>query len=196
MKIFFTASQKGKKYFASYYQRIYKAFENLGFTHIDKEIIKNPSEDSFSKLDTEGIKAYRNFYRKNLNNLKKADINVFECSLPSLSVGFMINKSLDYNKPTIALYLNNNIPYFLEGAQDEEKLFITSYSDKNIEKTIEKISKSAKKSSDKRFNFFISPELLNYLKEASKKEGVTKSTFIRNIIKEHKNRSESNRENT
>ena len=196
MEIFFTASQRGKKYFFSYYKRIYRAFEELGFTHLDNEIVKTPSEDAFSKLDKNGIKAYQAFYRKGLNNLKKAYINVFECSLPSLSVGFMINKSLDYNKPTIALYLDNNVPYFLEGIQDEEKLLIANYSDKNIEKVIQKTVKLAKKSTDKRFNFFISPELLNYLKEASKKEGVTKSTFIRNIIKEHKNRSENNQKYT
>ena len=39
-----------------------------------------------------------------------------------------------------------------------------------------------------RFNMMFSPKLSIYLKEVSEAESVSKATFIRRLIKEHKNK--------
>jgi len=184
MKVFFTASQRGKAYFDSYYKKIFDTLSHLDLENIDSEIVKINSKVFYEELEKEGRKRYIELYKNSMQNIKKADVNIFECSLPSLSVGFMIEKSLEINKPTVALYLKDNIPFFLEGI-NEEKLIVKSYNDSTLETVISEAIEEAKNQSDKRFNFFINPSLLLYLEEASKKNGVTKSTFIRNLILDH-----------
>lgn len=68
---------------------------------------------------------------------------------------------------------------------EEEKLIIKQYNEKNIKKVIKEAIDIARERRDKRFNFFISPKLLEYLEKASFNDGVTKSKFIRNLITEH-----------
>jgi predicted DNA binding CopG/RHH family protein len=43
----------------------------------------------------------------------------------------------------------------------------------------------AREKRDKRFNFFISPKLLEFLEKTSNGDGITKSKYIRNLIVEH-----------
>jgi len=113
---------------------------------------------------------------------------VFYCSFGSLSIGFIIERSLEFNKPTIVLYYKDNLPFFLSGIKDE-KVIVMKYDDDTIVQVVEKALQIASELRDKRFNFFISPELLSYLESSSKKEGVTKSLFIRNLLLEHRKKS-------
>lgn len=184
MKVFFTASMRGQKEFKEYYQKIYHTIKELGYTHLDDEIIQYASTTFYDKLEKEGRKAYVELYKKNMQALHEADICIFECSTHSLSIGFVIEKSLEFNKPTIVLYYKDNLPHFLMGAQ-EEKLVIRSYTEQTIKKVLKETLKDARERKDKRFNFFITPKLLHYLEKTSKEQGVTKSKFIRSLIFEY-----------
>jgi len=188
MKVFFTASPKGRKYFEHYYKRIYASLAQQGLVHIDDEIVALSSKELYRQMEKRGKKKSGDLYKSNLKKVKNADIVFFEASFPSLSVGYMINESLHLNKPTVVLYLEDNPPYFLEGNK-EEKLIIRRYRENDLDSIIKKTVAEAKKRTDRRFNFFISPNLLNYLNRQSKKEGVTKSTFIRNLIVHHMNKN-------
>jgi predicted DNA binding CopG/RHH family protein len=55
----------------------------------------------------------------------------------------------------------------------------------HIKKTLRELLENAREKRDKRFNFFISPKLLEFLENTSNTEGVTKSKYIRNLIVEH-----------
>jgi len=185
MKVFFTASQKGKDKYESYYIQIFNLLKKKGFTHVDSEIISQNSAEFYKNLEEKGSKGNVELYEKNINNIKTADINVFECSFNSLSVGFMVEKSLELNKPTIVLFVSKQKPFFLEGIQDE-KLITGSYDLDTLDSVLSEVMDKAANLRDKRFNFFISPSLLEYLELASKQEGITKSTFIRNLLINHK----------
>lgn len=160
----------------------------MGYQITDDILITVPTNKFYEDLEKEGKKGDINLYKKNLKKIKDSDINLFECSLHSLSIGFMIEKSLEAHKPTIVLYLEDNNPHFLDGIEDE-KLIVRSYNDKNLNDILAEALKEAKIRGDKRFNFFISPMLLSYLEKASKEKGVTKSTFIRNLLLDHMARS-------
>jgi len=56
----------------------------------------------------------------------------------------MINKSIEINKPTIALYLKGNNPLFLSGIESD-RFVITSYNKSNLEKIVKKSLEKAKK---------------------------------------------------
>jgi hypothetical protein len=123
MKVFFTASQRGKNFFDRFYKKIYKIVESQGIEHLDDTLVKITAKSFYQELDSNGTNAQKELYEKNMKAINKADITVFESSLPSLSVGYMINKSLEANKPTIVLYLDENYPHFLKGV-NEDKLIV------------------------------------------------------------------------
>lgn len=181
MKVFFTASMRGQKQYKHLYEKIYRTIKDLGYESIDDEIISRNSNSYYHKLEKEGRKAYIDMYKNNIRSLNEADICVFECTLHSLSIGFVIQKALESNKPVIVLYYKDNLPHFLMGIQ-EEKLMIKSYTEDTIKKALKETLKEARERKDKRFNFFITPKLLNYLETTTKELGVTKSKFIRSLI--------------
>lgn len=188
MKIFFTASQRGKKYFDEYYNIIYKKVEERGFHHIDSTLVNMSVDDFYNRFEQKGLQSYNDLYKENLELIKEADVVVFECSFNSLSIGFMVEKALEMNKPTIVLYLKEHTPYFLAGTK-EDKLIAKSYTKDDLEKIVDKVIDEAIQLRDKRFNFFISPGLLTYLENAARQEGITKSAFLRNLLLAHKKKS-------
>lgn len=185
MKVFFTASHRGKKHFGAYYDSIYKILKEMDFKHLSDTVVSLSTEKYYDILDVEGHEGYVKEYTRILNTIREADIIVFESSYPSLGSGYMIQKSLEMNKPVVALYFKGNMPTFLAGIQDE-KFQLIEYAEKDLEPKIKDAIEKAKSLADKRFNFFISPSLLSYLNQASKEQGVTKSTFIRNLINDYK----------
>lgn len=181
MKVYFTASLRGMQFYEQYYHELYTQIEKLGYNHLDKEIFALNRVQYYSELETTGREQNVDLYKRKMKALQLADICVFEVSLHSLSIGFQIEKALNYLKPTIVLYLEDNKPYFLDGI-DNEKLILSSYNSKNIHDKLKKCFEIAHKKKEQRFNFFLSPDLLNYLEEASRKRATSKSMYVRNLI--------------
>lgn len=188
MKVFFTASQRGKKYFDEYYKVIYEELQNRGYKHIDSTLINTSIDTFYNSLEDSGLDSYNKLYINNLNHIKNADIVIFECSFNSLSIGYMVEKSLQMNKPTVVLYIKGHTPHFLAGTK-EDKLLVKSYTKETLIQTLKAAINEATQLRDKRFNFFISPNLLSYLENAAKKEGITKSALLRNLLLVHQKKS-------
>jgi len=119
-----------------------------------------------------------------MENIQKADICILEVSAHSLGLGYIAQKSLEMSKPTIILYYKDCVPFFLTGAEDD-KLIVESYDEKSLQKVLKNSLIKAREKRDKRFNFFLSPKLLQYIDEGSKKRGITKSKLLRDMIVEH-----------
>lgn len=185
MKVLFTASQRGKKQFGQAYKKIQDFIVNSNYILLQDDILYSEPEDLYKALESGDHKKQTEFYKKKIDAIQKADLCVFEASTHSLSIGFVIQKALEFNKPTIVLYIKDHKPLFFSGV-DNEKLILQEYDDKNLEKQFDSAIQDALHLREKRFNFFISPGLLSYLEHTSKKEGITKSTFIRNLILTHK----------
>ncbi len=181
MKVFFRAPVRSKSIHNTYYKKIYDILEKSGYHLIDKYLLESSTKQHYSKLEEGGEE---DFYNETIKNLKHSDINLFDSSSPSLGIGYQIEKSLEFNKPTVVLYLQDKTPHLFAGIKDE-KLILCKVSFNSLEKVLTKALIEAQHASDKRFNFFIRPSLLTYLESASKKEGITKSTFIRNLILDH-----------
>lgn len=189
MKVYFTSPIRGIGHVEEYIRIIYETIKKLNGVHVDNIINRLDQGRSFyDKLDTGGKNAHSSYFDETINKIKRAEITMFECTIPSLGIGFQIQKSLDCNKPTIVLYFKGNVPHFLAGTQND-KLFLREYTKENILQVVSDAIEEAKHAADKRFNFFISPSLLSYLEEEAKKSDMTKSAFIRKLILEHKKRS-------
>ncbi len=184
MKVFFTgAPQDNELITKGIYQKIYKEIESADYEHVDDEIV-NMSAEEYRNLKDASREVQLKRYHQKLDSIKKADICVFETSTHSLSTGFLINVALEQQKPTIVLYYEDLIPFFLSGVEND-KMIVQQYNEKNIKKAIPAILEQAREKRDKRFNFFISPKLLEFLEKTSNSEGITKSKYIRNLIVEH-----------
>lgn len=190
MKIFFTATYQGTEQFGKYYKLIYEEIAKLGYEHLDHEVI-NITYDNYIKKMEKGREAQVSNYNEVVNFLKKADVCVLETSAHSLGLGFIVQKSLEMGKPTVVLYYKDNVPYFLQGI-DDDKLLIKSYDESNYKKVIKNSLNVAREKRDKRFNFFLSPKLLTYLEKVSQEQGVTKSKILRDLIVEHMRNKSTN----
>jgi len=185
MNIYFTAPIKGIEPIEPHLRQIHKLIQTLGYSHIDNYLERlNNGKKFYDNLDKGGKEAHDRYFTETMDSLINADINIFECSIPSLGVGFQVEKSLTYNKPTVILYYTNHVPHFLVAGTVNEHLLIREYNEKNIADVLQEVIEQAKQISDKRFNFFISPSLLGFLDEESSKRGITKSAFIRQLILE------------
>ncbi len=184
MKVFFTGALQDKEFVSKgLYAKIYKEIESAGYEHVDDEVVKMTS-DEYRDLKDAGREVQLKRYNHKVDSIKKADICIFESSSHSLSTGFLINVALEQQKPTIVLYYEELIPFFLSGVEND-KMVVQSYNEKTLKKVISAILEQAREKRDKRFNFFISPKLLEFLEKTSNTDGITKSKYIRNLIVEH-----------
>lgn len=182
MKVFFVGTNRSEDKLLKNYELLYSEIKNLGYSHLSNFTLTATKD--FQEQMKEGRDKHIAFYNKMIKDIQTADICIFEASSPSLAVGFLIQRSLDYSKPTIVLYYKDNLVYFLSGTEDE-KLIKASYTEDNYKKVLKTALENAREKRDKRFNFFLSPKLLNYIEEASKERGITKSKLLRDMIVNH-----------
>lgn len=127
------------------------------------------------------LKTKKENYIQSIDSVKKTDILVMEVSGHSMSMGYLISKALEMNKPVIALHKKEHMPNFIKGIGDS-KLIISEYDEKNVEEILEKSLKTATGLIDVRFNFFVNSKILNYLDWVSQKRMIPRSVFLRNLI--------------
>lgn len=181
MKVYFSVSPKAKAEFGKIYKSIFDEISRAGYQHLSEEALHEDEDTFYEEMEKGGKDTHKNIFKEKIKFLQTADINIFDLSAGGVGLGFNVEKSLELNKPTIVLYHGDNVPFFLSGI-DDDKFILVGYNDKNWKKVIRETLEIARERRDKRFNFFISPKLLEYLEKASGEEGVTKSKFIRNLI--------------
>ncbi|MFW5703512.1 MAG: hypothetical protein ACOCXQ_01635 [Patescibacteria group bacterium] len=113
--------------------------------------------------------------------VKQAEIIVLLVDEVSIGAGILAEYCVSNSKPTLMLVASDLSDPLLSFI-DDDKFLIKQYNDRNIKKVLLDGIRGAREKRDKRFNFFISPKLLDYLESTSKDEGITKSKFIRNLI--------------
>lgn len=186
MKVLLYASPANSQY-DEYINGMYDEVKKLGYDHVNDEVKTHVIRDILNAAST-GQKFSQEGYNQAItalvDDINRAEICIFEVSFQSLGAGYLIDKSLDYSKPTIVLYLEGHKPHILS-VVDDEKLIIRSYNEKNYKKVVRDALAFAREKRDKRFNFFLSPKLLNYLEQASNSRGVTKSKLLRDMIVQH-----------
>lgn len=121
-------------------------------------------------------------YSEIYTKVKKADVLIVEVSGHSMSLGYLIGKSLEMNKPVIALYEEGvNKLLFLKW-MNTDKVTFCPYNRKNVCVEINSALKKAEKMVDIRFNFFITSSILAYLDWVANKRMLPRSVFLRNLI--------------
>jgi hypothetical protein len=179
MQIYFVASSRLVAKKVKLYSRMYKIISDEHKMVSDKVLkwIKTGIKD-FSK---ESIETKKENYLHIIKCIKKADIVVMEISGHSVSMGFILSKAMEENKPVIAMYTSDMDPVFVKGIVNS-KLILAEYKKENLEQVILASINKAKCLVDMRFNFFVSPKILNYLDWVAQKRMIPKSVFLRHLI--------------
>lgn len=179
MRVCFVASIKNKEVNLKYYQEIIRVLKETG----DKVFCEHVMGNSQANLDSLSEDKKVQFHKNVMDQVKKADLVVAEITSQSLSVGFLISMSLDLSKPTILLYRGSSKPNIISTLEQSDKLLVGSYSELgDIEKVLSDYLDKARGKSDVRFNFFVSPKILNYLDWIAQKRMIPRSVFLRNLI--------------
>jgi hypothetical protein len=179
MKIYFVASSRLVAAEPKLYSKIYSYLVAEGKMVSDKVMkwVKVGVKD----MSGAPLKVKKENYIQSVDSVKKADVVVMEVSGHSMSMGYLISKALEMNKPVIALHKKEHVPVFINGIGDP-KLIISEYIEEDVEEVIEKALKKASGLIDVRFNFFVNPKILSYLDWVAQKRMLPRSVFLRNLI--------------
>lgn len=177
MKIYFTGSLHNKDIDKSVYRKITEVIEALGHT------INAPVLDLTVEYLNNQSKADRAKYYKKLKKLiSRVDVVVGEVSYPStINIGHEVTLALDAGKPIVALYQKGREPGVLQGI-DSDKFVLLEYGNGDLKQVLEYGLEEAQEQMDVRFNFFVSPQIGNYLDEIAKKKRVPRAVYLRRLI--------------
>jgi len=177
MKAYFTASISGKDRYSKNYDLIVNTLKDLGYQVFSEHITNKDKKVVSSQTDKERV----SYYRKMIEMISKSDVCIAETSTSSLSVGHEITLALEKNKPVVALYDKGNTPNLIR-AITSDKFQALAYDSDSLRDTLKRAVAKARGASDIRFNFFISPQINDYLDWISKEKRIPRAVYLRELL--------------
>lgn len=177
MKVYFGTSPRIKEKYPKQIGEIYRLIENFGYVHTS-DWIERVEAKQFYKLTEAELQAHQQDTER---AIRRADICIFEASLTSLSVGFLVSMALSNSKVVIVLSQNENSLLIFRSVKSLSLVTLT-YNVDDLEEKLKGALEDAKKKISVRFNFFIPRDLLVYLDWVAKSVGLSKGEYVRNLI--------------
>jgi len=159
------------------YDLIIKKAKELGHIVFAEHLINKKPEDIRKQTEEEAIAVQRIMTKRK----KYADLVILEVSTPSFGVGQEIAFALANNKQVIAMHLPRHEPHLLRD-EGEDSLYIVEYTRDTIKEVLEDYIDITKDQMDVRFNFFVSPKIVNYLDWIAKKRKMPRAVYLRRLI--------------
>jgi len=161
----------------------YSSLSNLIAAHLQKSghtvyRISN-SEDHFDSFSEHKIKA---FYKEWSAYVSDCDCIIIEGSYPSnIHIGFEIGLLAARSKPVIFLYERGKDPIMIN-AHYSRRIIKSEYMRSTLSDTIDWCIEEATRTINKRFTFYIPPDIDTFLDKISQKRKMSRSEFIRMLI--------------
>ncbi len=117
--------------------------------------------------------------------LQQADAVVAEVATPSLGVGAMLMFAVDQHKPILCLYPDSaNEAEISESVKGLSSSLVTTatYNDSSLESALKKFLQRAENEQFQKFNFIASKKITDFIEQNARREGKTKSEFLRDFI--------------
>lgn len=176
--MYFAASTYQKDQYRENYKKIVSLLELSGNKILNKSVVNLELKD-FEKLSDENRIEY---YKKVLQWISNSDIVIAEVSFPStLNIGHEVTLALEKGKPVIGLYLKGKESASFKGIK-LDKFVYQEYSLDNLEEVLNESLDYIQGVSDTRFNFLISPSLLEYLDWVAQHRKLPRSVYLRRLI--------------
>lgn len=182
MKIFFNASLNGKAEYQEHYEAIKSAIIQTGH-HLLAAPVFETDPVTVTQASSEEARAY---FDKLISWFKQADIIVFEVSYPSTSIGFEVAMAMQHAKPVIALHVDSAPENALLSSfsTTDEKLQLLDYNLDDVSNVVSSSIEYAAGTQDTRFNFFISPKIVDHLDRVTKLQRVSRAVYLRRLIED------------
>lgn len=177
--MYFTAALRGKANYGKNHDAIVGVLKEMGCRVLSDVV----SPDVVERVEKQTIEEREEAYSSLSQMMRESDLVVAEISTASTSVGHEVTEALGLSKPVILLYTTQGNKAVLLEECKNEKLQIIEYDLDNLSKRLKEAVGLAVKMMDVRFNFFVSPKMLEYLDWAAKKENTSKLAIIRELIK-------------
>lgn len=179
MKVYFTAAIYQREKLEEEYRAIIKAIQDCGHDVLTSFNIMEEKLDrvlSISKVDHE---VYFGTWSK---VIKQADVAVVEVSFPStVHIGMEIGGLIERGKPVICLYQQGRNPTFVEDFHSP-RLLKLEYTKDDVKEVLEWVFEEVEQLLNRRFTFFIPPEIDAYLNKMADADDTSRSEYIRNLI--------------
>jgi len=177
MKIYFTASVTGSKLYKDNYLGITNVLKELGH-QVEDEFVDYTGSQS---RDEDDLDQRQKIHSKIMNYINTSDIVIAETSYSSTNVGYEISTALEKEKPVLILHVAGKAPMLLLG-KESDKVQVVEYSLDNLKKVLNMAINDLKDQMDVRFNFFVSPKIVNYLDWIAKKRKMPRAVYLRRLI--------------
>ena len=179
MKVFFTASLRGKSILGENYRRIYKGLEELGCKVLNDNILTENVGVVLKKTKKE----LAEFFMRSRRLIQEADLLLAEVTYPSTNVGYEISVAAEMGKPIAALHVKDESPLLI-ATVDYDMINVYPYTLDELNTVLRQVIKDAQSSKEVRFNFLLPRYLSNYLQWVAKRKRVPRSVYIRQLIEE------------
>jgi len=188
MKVYFSASTVYKSQFEVVYQKIVDYLQHQG--HEVFEVVLSEHLPSVSGISAHSVKQW---FREWSAYVRECDFAVIEGSYPStIQIGFEVGMILARGKSVVLIFQEGKDPVFINQLYSS-RLIRSAYTESNVIEVISWCLEEVKESIDRRFTFFISPTIDEYLSEMMKKEGISRSSYIRQLIEKEMEKKRSNK---
>ena len=178
MKIYFTASITSLKDYEKEYRAIVSTMRKLGHIVIDDQVFDKEADEILSQSEKEQQK----YYRTMLTKIGACDLMVAEVSFPStVHIGHELTLGLEKGKPVIALHKKGKRPVLFWGI-DSEKFYLAEYDLENLEQILEDSIEYLSEQQEVRFNFFVSPNIQQYLDWVAKYKRTPRAVYLRELL--------------
>jgi len=179
MKIYFTASSSYRNLKRGNCERIVNYLEKKGHQVFGGTLSENhPSVSEASEYHI------RQWYLEWASYINSCDLVLIEGSYPStIHIGFELGLILARAKPVILLFLNEKDPIYISEMYST-RLVKSEYTENNLEDVLKWCLDEVDHVLNRRFTFFISPDIESFLEEISKVHKISRSEYIRNLIED------------
>ena len=179
MKIYFSSTIKAKKTLGKNFELIHQTIQDLGHKNVSS-FLKDVNADKFYQRPSGIADAH---YRQMIREIKSADVVIFEVSVASLGVGYLVNLVLEMEKPVVLLHTKDYTPYLFRFLKSE-RLQMYEYESENIKKVLMSALETARELTNVRFTFFATPKILHFFDFIARKRKIPRAVYLRHLLEE------------
>lgn len=156
-----------------------KAIEDCGHEVLTSfDVLKEKLEVVVGKT----VEKHEQFYQTWMKTVGEAKVGVVEVSFPStVHIGIEIGGLIERGKPVICLYQKGRNPTFVEDFHSP-RLIKLEYTKENAREVLEWAFEEVEQMLNRRFTFFIPPEIDTYLNKIADVDDTSRSEYVRNLI--------------
>ena len=177
MKILFEFSRSGLPHYKNYLELIRRHLVENNHQLVS-DLLKETDESRSCRVPN-------TIFSKILKSITQAQCVIIEASEVSLSLGYILTKSISLGKPVLLLrYVNSNLKKSRFADSIKSKLLKSSvYTDKKTLIDILNWFIKQNGSIKTRFNLVMSNDIDSFITQAAQKTGVSKTAYIISLIK-------------